>query len=37
MPSPNAIVTMDQKMIDGMVVQNPYEMGYTRDASCCTG
>jgi len=26
---PNAIVAMDQGMIDAMVVQNPYEMGYT--------
>jgi ribose transport system substrate-binding protein len=26
---PNAIVAMDQKMIDAMVVQNPYDMGYT--------
>ncbi|MGE5193863.1 MAG: substrate-binding domain-containing protein [Deltaproteobacteria bacterium] len=26
---PNAIVAMDQGMIDAMVVQNPYEMGYS--------
>jgi len=26
---PNAIVAMDQGMIDAMVVQNPYDMGYT--------
>ena len=26
---PNAIVAMDQGLIDAMVVQNPYEMGYT--------
>jgi ribose transport system substrate-binding protein len=26
---PNAIVAMDNGMIDAMVVQNPYEMGYT--------
>lgn len=26
---PNAIVAMDQGLIDAMVVQNPYDMGYT--------
>ena|SRR5579863_9374888 len=26
---PNAIVAMGQGLLDGMVVQNPYEMGYT--------